>query len=293
MDEHTQMSPDAEVEGLQPSRTPLATTGESATLWRHQNIGGVELFHGNFLDYSFTRHFHSVPAFGALEFGAMRSWHRDSNHTLAPGTVLMFNPGDVHAPFPASDNRWSFRMFYLQDELFEQLSDQSSKDSIRFAAPFASDPALAQKILALHRELEGRCERLEFDCRLLEILEHVTQHYAERRNAASKPAAPQAVARMREYIHAHAEGEVSLETLAGVARLSVYHALRSFRDTLGLPPHKYLLQVRVERAKELLQCGETIADIAARLGFSDQSHLTRQFKRVFGVPPAQSLRKVS
>jgi hypothetical protein len=89
MDEHTQMSSDAEVAGSQLSRGLFAATGESATLWRNQNIEGVELFHGDFLDYSFTRHFHSVPAFGALESGAMRSWHRDSNHTLIPGTVLM------------------------------------------------------------------------------------------------------------------------------------------------------------------------------------------------------------
>lgn len=61
---------------------------EMGTFWRNRNIAGVELFHGNFLEYSFTRHFHSVAAFGAVESGAMRSWHRDSNHTLARGTVM-------------------------------------------------------------------------------------------------------------------------------------------------------------------------------------------------------------
>lgn len=98
---------------------------------------------------------------------------------------------------------------------------------------------------------------------------------------------------MREYIHAHAEEEISLDVLAGVGHLSMYHALRSFRDVLGLPPHKYLLQVRVERAKALLQLGKSVADVAAILGFADQSHLTRHYKRVFGVPPAQSLRSVT
>lgn len=97
---------------------------------------------------------------------------------------------------------------------------------------------------------------------------------------------------MREYIHANAVDEISLELLAEVAHLSMYHALRSFREVLGLPPHKYLLQVRVERAKDMLQQGVLIADVAAALGFSDQSHLTRQFKRVFGVPPRRSLRCV-
>lgn len=65
----------------------------------------------------------------------MRSWHRDSNHTLPTDTVLLFNPGGVHAPFPANDERWSFRMFYLQDELFEQLSRQISSWPVRLHLP--------------------------------------------------------------------------------------------------------------------------------------------------------------
>ena len=290
------MSPHAHlaiVSGAERLSLEQSKSREAGRFWRNGVIAGLELFHGNFLNYAFTRHSHSVIAFGALEAGVMRSWHRESTYTVGPGTVLMFNPGEVHAPCPANSKRWSFRMFYLQEKLLEQLYGPLSAGNLRFSTPFSLDPNLGRRILSLHRELEGTIERIEFDCRLLEIFENVAQRYAEKDKVTPTNAAPQAVSRMREYIHAHAHDEVSLQTLADVARLSTYHALRSFRGTLGLPPHKYLLQVRIERAKVLLQSGHAIADVAANMGFADQSHLTRHFKRIFGVPPAHSLRVVS
>jgi AraC-like DNA-binding protein len=206
---------------------------------------------------------------------------------------MMFNPGDVHAPFPANDQRWSFRMFYLHDGLFKRLSQGLSETPIRFGLPFCSDPLLARKILSLHRQLQAKCEPVEFDCRILEVFEHLaSRHTVQRKAPVVRPLA-NGVSLMREYIHAHMNEAISLEVLAGVANLSPYHALRSFRTALGLPPHKYLLQIRLERAKELLQSGKPIADIAATLGFADQSHLTRKYKAVFGVPPRQSLSNIS
>ncbi len=63
--------------------------------------------------------------------------------------------------------------------------------------------------------------------------------------------------------------------------------MRVFRQETGLPPHTYLIQLRINQAKAHLQAGETIAEVAAATGFSDQSHLTRRFKRIVGVTPGQ------
>ena len=276
-----------------PSQKPSTSVRvERAKLWRNQNIAGVELFQGDFLKYSFTRHFHSVIAFGAVEAGLMRYWHRDRTCTIGQNTLMLFNPGEVHAPIAANDERWSFRMFYLADSLFQRLSQQISDRPIRFTAPFNSDPAVAQMLFGLHRELEGRCEGIEFESRILEILEQLARRHSEARDIRRMKAVPASVARMREYIHAYSDTEVSLAALADVGQLSMFHALRSFRDVLGLPPHKYLLQVRVERAKALLHQGRSISDTAALLGFADQSHLNRHYKRMFGVAPAESLREL-
>ena len=68
--------------------------------------------------------------------------------------------------------------------------------------------------------------------------------------------------------------------------LSQFALLRAFRAATGLPPHAYLNQVRVRRARLLLDDGVPAADVAGQVGFADQAHLTRHFKRVVGVPPA-------
>ena len=80
-----------------------------------------------------------------------------------------------------------------------------------------------------------------------------------------------------------------MKQLAAVARLSPYHFARQFKAATGLPPHQYVILRRVERAKQLLQTGGgfSLAEVAARAGFSDQSQFTHHFKRLVGVTPGQ------
>jgi AraC family transcriptional regulator len=91
------------------------------------------------------------------------------------------------------------------------------------------------------------------------------------------------------YIEEHLDASPSLEQMAAVVRLSPYHFARQFKAATGLPPHRYLILRRIERARELLQAGTdlSLAEVAARAGFSDQSQFSRHFKRLFGVTPGQ------
>jgi AraC family transcriptional regulator len=92
-----------------------------------------------------------------------------------------------------------------------------------------------------------------------------------------------------EYIEEHLDAGPTLEQLAAVARLSVYHFARQFKAATGLPPHQYVILRRVERARQLLQAGPdlSLAEVAMHAGFSDQSQFTRHFKRLIGVTPGQ------
>jgi AraC family transcriptional regulator len=84
------------------------------------------------------------------------------------------------------------------------------------------------------------------------------------------------------------DASLSLSDLARVAGVSPYHFAREFNKSVGMPLHRYLIRQRVERAQRLLrQSSETVADIAASVGFSDQSHLCRHFKRITGVTPTR------
>jgi AraC-like DNA-binding protein len=111
-----------------------------------------------------------------------------------------------------------------------------------------------------------------------------------RHGLALRPASPdtpvvRVVETAREYLHAYYASPIKLASLAAVCGTSPFHLVRCFTETLGIPPHAYLTQIRANRARALLMQGETVSGVAYRCGFCDQSHLTRVFKRLFGVTP--------
>jgi AraC family transcriptional regulator len=121
---------------------------------------------------------------------------------------------------------------------------------------------------------------------------HLLRHVLAPRQPARRRDGTLPRARLRavvEFIEAHFDAGPSLEHLAAVARLSPYHFARQFKAATGLPPHQFVLARRVERAKQLLHgAGDlSLAEIAARTGFSDQSQFTRHFRRLVGVTPGQ------
>ena len=99
------------------------------------------------------------------------------------------------------------------------------------------------------------------------------------------------LARGRDFIRAHAVRGVSLAEAAGEADLSPQHFSACFRDRYGVPPHRFQTLVRIDRARSLLAAGTPAAQVAMDCGFSDQSHLIRQFKRHVGIVPGEYRRR--
>jgi AraC-like DNA-binding protein len=98
--------------------------------------------------------------------------------------------------------------------------------------------------------------------------------------------------RICEYIDSHLQENITLEVLAGLAQLSVHHFARAFRQSVGVPPHSYIVQRRVERAEELLRTTNfSLSEIAVASGFTDQSHFTRHFRRIIGISPGLARRR--
>ncbi|NJL41623.1 MAG: helix-turn-helix transcriptional regulator [Leptolyngbyaceae cyanobacterium RM2_2_4] len=94
--------------------------------------------------------------------------------------------------------------------------------------------------------------------------------------------------RVLDYIHTHIDRDLSLAELASVINISPTYFASSFKKIMGIPPHQYVIQQRVEQAKVMLKRTDlAIADIALQVGFSSQSHLTQQFKRLTGMTPKQ------
>jgi AraC family transcriptional regulator len=93
-----------------------------------------------------------------------------------------------------------------------------------------------------------------------------------------------------EYIQDHLATDLTVSRIAQAVYISPYHFTKLFKQSTGQSPHRYVVEARVRKAKELLSTGKfTISEAAYQVGFADQSHLTRHFKRVFGLPPKRLL----
>jgi AraC-like DNA-binding protein len=118
---------------------------------------------------------------------------------------------------------------------------------------------------------------------VLLVSRHATPSHTPRRPGTER----NAVRIGREYLDGNAGDNVTLQTLAQVAGLSPFHLCRVFRDTIGMTPHAYLTHIRIRHAKSLLRTGLPNTQVATQVGFYEQAHLTRHFKRIVGVPPGQ------
>lgn len=268
----------------------LSGNQETAYMWRHPELRGVELFRGAYKRYRAARHFHLGPAIGIVAKGAMNSYARGATHTLSAGTVFLINPEEVHAPEPVVPHGWVLRAFYFSNDFYTELSQGLGLGDVRFSELFVKNELLTQSLLSLHRSLEQSETRLELESKMLSIFGDVAQHYAQvRLKDRNYKSEHQKITRAKEFLIENHRRAITLKELAEIVEFSPYHLLRTFRSTIGLTPHDFLTQIRVERAKRLLRLGNTISDIAVDTGFVDQAHFTRRFKEIVGVTPGQYL----
>ncbi len=149
--------------------------------------------------------------------------------------------------------------------------------------------------LLIEAEMDGPNGRIYADSISTALATHFVNHYSlDSSNELSQlhPIGQHRLGQIIDYIEAHLTEDISLSDLALEAGLSKFHFSRLFKDIVGLPPHQYLTKRRIERAAhDLKQSDLTIAQIAHRFGFTDQSHFTRAFKQVKGITPKRFLQQ--
>jgi len=186
---------------------------------------------------------------------------------------------------------------YLEPSVVAQVATESFQlDSTRMVVPpFYSPeaPELRSVILSLYSELRiGSGVQLLVHALANILAVHLIRHVtcAHRPPPTTETVLPRPKLRtVIEYVMENLERSLTLEQMASVAQLSPYHFARQFKATTRMTPYQYVIERRVERAQQLLRInGElSLAEVAARTGFSDQSQFTSLFKRIVGITPRQ------
>ncbi len=260
-------------------------------------LKNLELLHAVYTTHSFARHTHDRYAIGVIEAGAMGFFYRGENVVAPAGCINLCIPGEVHNGHAEARDGWKYRMFYLDVELLQEVASEIGDRYARlpyFKSGVIRDDTLAQQLRCLHILLENQDgDRLEQESRLVEFLGKMILRYADDPPALAYAGRElRSVEKIKDYLQLHYPVNVSIAELSRLVNLSRFHLVRVFRQATGMPPHAYLRQVRLQRAKDLLGRGEPIALVAGATGFSDQSHLTRWFKKWWGFTPREYSNRV-
>jgi len=271
---------------------PSHQTSEQVRICSLPEMPGLQLMRASYRTQTFPRHSHDGFGVGVIEQGALGFSYR-GEHLIAPaGRINTVNPDEVHTGQAATTEGWTYRMFYLSAGLLQQVAnDLAGRPTALpfFTAGVIEDPSLARLIRQVHVQLaDEQVARLEKETLLLQMFDRLISRHTYNPQLSGKTGAEHAaVRRVIDYLDTHFDEDLSIDTLAGIACLSPYHFIRTFSGQTGLTPHAWLMQLRARKAKQLLDCGLPIADVAAQTGFSDQSHLNRSFKRLLGYTPGQ------
>lgn len=264
---------------------------EQVKVWFAQAFGNLELRRATYIKHSFARHLHEGFSISLIEKGIAGLDHRGRTHTIPAGDFTIVNPGEIHTGYAIAKEGWTYRIFYPDVALFQQVASEvtgKSQTTPYFPITVFQDKRLFALFLGLHVALEKPAPQIEQESNLLLLLVELITRYAvpsPLRQSIGKERSR--IKLVRECLETYYSENISLEQLAGIANLSPFHLLRLFRQEVGLPPHAYLTQVRVIRAKKLLSEGMAIARVAFETGFADQSHLSKKFKQIVGVTPRQ------
>jgi AraC-like DNA-binding protein len=258
--------------------------------WHHAELD-LALLQAFFVDHAFPRHSHDYYVITLITRGAQSFTHQGSKHYTPPGGVILINPGAVHTGEAADDRGFEMLCLYPTIDHMQHAAIEltGSHQTLPFFADVRIDQAWAAKsIRTLHTALTQGASALEVESRFTWTLAQLIKHYADSRfNEQQLGKESTAVRRARNYIDECFADGISLTQLANHVALSPYYLLRAFRAEVGMPPYAYLESVRIRRAQQLIGAGRSLAEVAAEVGFSSQSHMTQRFKQIIGVTPGQ------
>ena len=268
---------------LSPSAAPF--------FWRDDRLPFIEARSvGDGRKLCYSRHSHEVFSIGAITAGQSTYLHEKTCQQVQAGTVVLMNPGEVHACNPIADEPWAYLMLYVDSQwlkgLQHELGLNPHHDFQPLAATHSTDPTLFGGLTGLYQTLiDADAPLLEKQCSAVSFFTLMQQTLGT--STARPEQAIQRIERVAQFIHDHFKHPISLDDMCSAANLSGSYLIRAFEQRYHMTPHAYLINLRIQHARTRLKAGSLIVDVAQELGFADQAHFQRVFKKHLAATPGQ------
>ncbi len=268
----------------------MMQTKEWTKIW-HNPYLDLGLLHAHYIQHAYPRHSHDYYVISLIERGCQSFTHKGTKHFTPPGGVILINPGVVHTGEAVDEQGFELRSLYPtishMQMAFYELTGRHQELPF-FKDVQVDDPWAMNSVLSLHKAMTQGASMLECESRFIWTLAQLIKRYADISSTEQKLGyEKKAIRQARRYIDEYFAQGVSLNQLAQHVALSPYYLLRVFRAEVGMPPYAYLESVRIRHAQQLIENGNPLAEVAAEVGFSSQSHMTRRFKKIIGATPGQ------
>ena len=232
-------------------------------------------------------HTHDEFSVGVIDAGSATYRHLQRLKTIHQTTTVMINPGEAHSCNPCVGQRWSYRMLFIDagwmGQLQASLPDWRGSDYTPLTRSSSDTVASYHQFDDLFETLARDENPLAADEKLIQFL--TTHCLGQGDGGLDKRQPEHALNKAKELLMDQLDHNVTLDAVAHVAGLSPYHLIRRFKQAYGQTPHAFQLDQRINRGKQLLKLGHSIVEVALKLGFADQSHFQRHFKKRHAITP--------
>ena len=235
---------------------------------------------------AFPNHFHEYYVIGLIEGGQRHLSCKNKEYDLKKGDIVIFNPGDNHSCRQIGDGLLDYRGINIPKETMRKLMQElmGRKELPVFSANVICDEEIAGYLHPLHEMVMNGSREFKKEEDLLFLITRVFQKYDltfDKGNTECVDELERACAFMEENYDRH----ICLDEICQCAGMSKSTLLRVFTKNKGVTPYCYLENIRIGKAKKLLEQGVLPADAALQTGLSDQSHFTNYFSRFIGLSP--------
>jgi AraC-like DNA-binding protein len=246
---------------------------------------GLERIEALFAGHAYDPHRHDTYAIGYTLAGVQSFEYRGARFDSLPGDTIVVHPDERHDGRAGTEAGFRYRMVYVEPSLVLAALGPGAR-----ALPFSSsavqrDARLIAALRIVLGDLGCEVDDLQANSFLVEIADIL----CGRDPSAAMPRPParatDAIWRAADYLHESADSVVRSADLENITGLDRFTLSRQFRSLLGTSPYRYLTMRRLDRVRWMIRSGSSLADAALDAGFTDQSHMTRHFKRTYGVSP--------